>query len=343
MKLCLRLLILCGCMWICTSLANSLYQAQIPVKSQHSAEREEAIGQALQQVLVRVSGNNAIATLPGIQSQLHRAKQLAERYTYKHDRHGRLLLNVAFEENAVDNLIRQYGQYFWGQQRPRLLVWMAVEDQRGLHVAAADESQGDNHSAVKLLQSKSTQRGLRITLPVLDLEDMQRISQDDILQQNASQLLKAAKRYAIDDLLLVSVMQIGERWVGNWTLYFRGQPLVWQLKADTLPELVSNGINNVTDAIVARVATADNTRTEHVLELKVDGIASVDDYIGILTTLRHLDTVNDVQVANVGSGSVNYQVTYTGEPRQFKERVTGLSQLQFLAGNDASLQYRLVS
>lgn len=327
------------------AMAASLYQAEIPVISQQNLEREAAIAKALQQVLVKVSGNNGIATLSGVQMQLHRAKQLVQSYTYRRSAQHPLMLSVTFEQIAVDNLIRAFGQYFWGKQRPNLLVWLAIEDRRGTHVAASNEPNALRHAATKLLLESSASRGLVTTLPALDIEDLQKISTQDIAMQHASRVLAASSRYGAKDVLMVSIVNLGQRWVGQWTLYYQNQPLVWQIKADNLAGVISQGINNVTDAIVARVATATNEQTVHSTELSVSGVKSVADYVKILQLLRRLEGVSEVQVANVKDDGVIYQLAFVGDLQSLQEKIQNRNLLRHddSAVSPEQLHYHLVS
>jgi len=57
----------------------------VPVQSTDSAERAKQISQALAQVLVKVSGNTAISSLPAVASQLAHADSFVQKYSYQRE------------------------------------------------------------------------------------------------------------------------------------------------------------------------------------------------------------------------------------------------------------------
>ena len=62
---------------------TGLYEAEVPVTSQSAAERVAAIHTALEEVLVKVSGNAEVLQRPELKSLLDQAEQWVQRYQYR--------------------------------------------------------------------------------------------------------------------------------------------------------------------------------------------------------------------------------------------------------------------
>lgn len=103
-------------LWIASAQAadvNSLYQAQIPVPSESQADWQQAIPQALIQVLIQVSGNEQIAQAPQVVQQLAHTAPLVQSFSYidSTGTNGQSvkLLQVQFDQQAVNQLLHQAG------------------------------------------------------------------------------------------------------------------------------------------------------------------------------------------------------------------------------------------
>src|SRR5690606_20003470 len=62
-----------------------MYTAEIEVNSQGEGERERAFGQALAQVLGKLSGDGSAASEPGVRGALRQAGQYVQGHAYRQD------------------------------------------------------------------------------------------------------------------------------------------------------------------------------------------------------------------------------------------------------------------
>lgn len=93
--------------------AASLYTGQVPVNSQAEGERAEALKSALAQVVVKVSGDSAALTRPGVAKAIANAERYMQQYQYTQEATAeagqpqvRLFLVAQFDHDAVDQLMR---------------------------------------------------------------------------------------------------------------------------------------------------------------------------------------------------------------------------------------------
>ena len=88
---------------------DSIFEAQVPVSSQSTKERQQVLVDALEQVLVKVSGNTGIKTLD-LTSNVD-AASLMQQYSYQSvtaaTGNEQLVLNVQFNRKGVEQLLKQ--------------------------------------------------------------------------------------------------------------------------------------------------------------------------------------------------------------------------------------------
>ncbi len=89
------------------------YEGRVVVADQGDAARDQGLGEALAQVLERVSGQPAAS--PQLLPLLTRAPRLVQRYGYERDpATGQLLLVASFDPRGVDNALRAQRLPVWG-------------------------------------------------------------------------------------------------------------------------------------------------------------------------------------------------------------------------------------
>jgi hypothetical protein len=109
----LLLALLC---WAVPALAGGLYTGQVPVNSQADDERVGALKAALTQVVIKVSGDAAIAAKPEVAKAIASADKYVQQYQYTQDvvadngqPQARLSLVAQFDRDAIDRLLANLG------------------------------------------------------------------------------------------------------------------------------------------------------------------------------------------------------------------------------------------
>ena len=111
---------------------EGLYQAEVLAKSRSTEDRNQAIRQALQQVLNRI----VIArdqNQPALQTALEAAPRYVREFQFSlatHPHYGRQngrLLRVRFDEHLLQALFKADNIGLWNEIRPQTLLWLIVE------------------------------------------------------------------------------------------------------------------------------------------------------------------------------------------------------------------------
>ncbi|MCK5325708.1 MAG: DUF2066 domain-containing protein [Woeseiaceae bacterium] len=287
----------------------SLYAAQVPLDPEEADPRAVAYETALAEVLLRISGS-VISSDPELFELLfpNPASYVVQYRPGPDD-----TLWVSFDGDAVEDVLRRNGQTVWGNDRPLTLVWLAVDWGRGEReiIGADDPERSDDEARSidrnRLLRQRvldiAERRGLPVAFPLLDTEDLARVSFSDIWGGFDELVIAASERYEANSVLIGRIRpESSQR--NRWSYYFAGEQRVWNGE----PELV---ISLVADQLAAEFAIGGDAPLETV-ELSITGITSVDAYGSVQRILSGLNVVDSFTIAAVEGDRIRYRVISHG-------------------------------
>lgn len=289
------------------TLPPGLNTATVPITSQSPADLHAALVNAFSQVLVKISGNSRITSLPGIQQQLATADRFAQKYRYVDGN-----LQVAFDPRALITLLAQAQQPVWLSIRPVTLVWLSVGGQAPLTAAAA--APNTPNPVVAMLQGDADARAIPIAFPTMTADDQADWNaKTSGTAFNQPILEKIAQRYQQPAILYGEMAQAADQsWSTNWFLVWRGQ--TWQWRNDgTQAVVLQAGIDKVADLMGSQLAVNLNQEDANNFWLAILGVNNLADYSAMLDALKLCQPVLGVMVQDVGSHGVLLQVTTIGD------------------------------
>ena len=296
-----QLLLLLLTIWSGSSLAvmvTDLYQVDVAVADQTQDSRAEGMKHALEKVLVKVSGRNAVLENDIIQQRVASA---ADRYV-KSFRYGRdevdesVRLEVLFAANLVDKLLREAGLPIWGKSRPLLLSWQAIEEQN-------ERSLLNQSSGVwsQLIEREMTARGLPVLWPTLDLEDELVLPLEKLWGLFKQDIRVASSRYQADAVLAGRLSPDAEQgWHYQGILLHQNQSLALQATGEGAEQALAQVAGQIAEYFAAQYAVkTDNSYQPQGYQLQVEGIQSFVDYHELLVYLGSKVAINSVQLLQV--------------------------------------------
>lgn len=289
---------------------RGLYEARVPVPDQSPQLREQALQQALQAVLVRVTGSRA---LPAAETTtvLSRATNLVQGYGYESSAGGHgLQLKAQFDSRAVDALLRQQGLPVWGPNRATHQVWIALRDD-GQPRALLDAASAQLRAAAAIATAEA--RGLPLSFPAMDATDRQLATFNEVWAGMTEGVQGAAQRVNADRILIGRVGRESGRWQARWTLLgTAGLSEEWSGTHGSVDDALAEGIHQLADREARRFATQPGIDRD--LRLQVSGIQTLQDYGRTLNYLRGLNPVRTAQVEAVQDSTVTFRLSVEGEP-----------------------------
>jgi hypothetical protein len=234
---------------------------------------------------------------------------------------------VTFDGDAVEEVLRRNGQTVWGRDRPLTLIWLAVDWGQGEReiIGADDPERSDDQGRTidrnRLLRQRvldvAERRGLPVAFPLLDTEDLARVTFPDVWGGFDELILDASQRYAANSVLIGRVRpDTGQR--NRWTYHFAEEERAWTGE----PELV---INLVADMLAAEFAIGGDATLRSV-ELGVAGINTVDAYGSVQRILSGLNVIESFSIAAVDGDRILYRVEAHGGAERLARalRLSGL-------------------
>lgn len=271
----------------------ALHEATVPVADRSEAARQQAVRQALAEVLARLSGDPSLPQQAGSAPLLAEAGRYLQQYQYEgSETAGTLMLRAGFDAAALEAQLRQQGLVLWGRERPPLLVWLAVDDGQRRYLLGAD----DADPVLAELRAAARREALSLILPLLDLEDQSLVSFSGVWRGDLESVHLASQRYRAQAVLMGGLQRSADGWKARWALRHAGRDSVWQSGAADLAGTLEQGFGKAATGLTVRAAAAPLTQDQARLALVVDGVASLADYARVNAYLQGLAPVRGAEL-----------------------------------------------
>lgn len=313
----------------------NLYVVTVPPDPAAPDQRAAATKAAMARLLVRVTGDRNAPFDPALQSLLDDAGRYVNRYGS--DRQGQL--QVGFIATQVDQALTALQKPVWGPERPLTLLWIAVDDGNGgrallgandtpaLGLEPAPPGMAERLAALrKELTAVAEERGLPITLPLLDVQDLGAVTFADIWGGFEDRVAAASVRYRADAVL-----------IGRVRPGVAGDEIDWLLVSGNERQALAglglrDGLDAAGDKFAAQFATVGGAGAAAITVLNVRTSA---DYGRVVSYLERQSALQSVDVDSFENGVLNLRVTARGDARTV-ERIISLGGVLKPAAGDRS-------
>lgn len=301
--------------------ALNLYQGTVMVADQSEEALKPGIREALDVVVVKLSGRQDVLNQAPLRETLDGATSLVQQFQYVSLPDDQTALQVQFQKQALDALLRRHGVPVWGRSRPELVTWLAVDDGTDRLIA-----QPETHPSARILEEVAANRGIPLLMPLLDMEDLRLVGFNDVWGGFGDRLSRASQRYAGDHILSVRLLRLnGDGWHARWSLQHGRETQRWQSRGDALRQVLASGFAQVADHLAIQYAP-QTVGMEQSLGLKVSGIQSAEHFARVANYLASLDRVERVNWTRYSAGSAEFALVFSGELSDF-EQVLSLNRL----------------
>lgn len=282
----------------------NLYGDVVAVEGVDYDSRLAAYQLALSRVLVRVIGQRDTAADPLLAPLIADANRLVLRYQFLDD--GRL--QVSFDGPAIERRVTALGFPVWGRERPRTLIWLAMDNGLGARTLAGGEQATE---AVRFLQTLSEERGIPVIFPLLDGDDLASVRFADVWGGFDDTILRASQRYAPDAVLVGRASRLPDgNWVARWTLHFAGQVYGFQGSIDEGLQLTAD--------LFARQFAVLSAGSDGSIRMLVSQVNGVADYAELRGYLEQLSLVSSVYVSQAAGTGITFDIQLRGGAQQLR-------------------------
>lgn len=328
---------------------EGLYNAQLLVAEQSIRVDPALASQALEQVVVKVTGRRDLLASPRLRQQMADPLRLIQQFSYQSTTRpmatadGREVLaqrlNIDFNPQLIDRMLADAGIRPLGATRPGVLVWIIEERQGGREYLGRSED-----PVFDAMLTRARERGLPIFRPLMDLEDEQALPVGDAWGFFGDSILRASQRYQADSVLVGRVYRDGG-WKSEWLLLRGGDSFSFVGQGDSLSAHLASAVDLTADQLFADFV-APVGLTESGVTLRVEGVRGLDDYFRVVDYLRDQAAVLRVNIRGVAGEVLTLNLEIDGSLSQL-QAVIGLNNrfqpgLEAPAAEGAVLNYRWV-
>ncbi len=311
---------------------EGLYKASVKIDNQSTRQQKRAARNALEQVLVKISGSRQLLKDGEVNRYLSRADDFLLSYQFER-RADELFYNAEFDVDKVESIIRNTGFPLWGKHRPQTLIWLAVEDQpTGQRKLIADSS---IQPLVVGAREAAKTRGIEVSFPVLDLTDIQQVSVYDVWSSFSQSLVSASERYGMEymlsarmyfrsqeDVALIQKTEFdapleplaGDVWVIDWMLTRAGTFESGVVTSLSQPNAIQNLVESLADSLSSTYAinAVANPKQEKYTMVTIGNIDNLSAYVDILDFLNGLSMVVSASLVEQQSDKATFQLELFG-------------------------------
>ena len=277
------------------------YVEEIRVADRSVAERDTAFGKALEQVLVKSTGNNGIAKLPKMEGQRSNAAVFVQSYTYvTREDNGQqaLFLQIKFDPQSIERLMGQTIAQV--DKQSAVLIWLAIRSNGNTIVT---EESGDFTAALK---AASTEANLNILLPSMDLQDVNKLTAEDICAQNIDLAKAASERYGTQTIAVGCITKTSaEGWDSQWSLQSKDNRFNWGFSSTNTNDIFADAMHHIAQSI----GNSNGAAPPKVIVLRVTGISDLGQYAEVVKYLRQISPSSNVALISINANEVKLSVT----------------------------------
>ena len=314
------------CLFLLTSLlsfnsyaikVSDLYRVSVAVDDQTTESRNQGVQWAFQQLLVKVSGDHEILSNPTLVTASVDAQRYLQGFSYQTDMvDDQLYLEAWFSKALVVPLLKRAEAPIWGENRPLLLNWLAIEQKADEGGVKERILVSDNYPKWQVRFTRVFgERGLPILWPTNDLEDSSALPIEQLWWLMPESIKQASLRYQTDAVLAGRLNQSSE---GIWQyegVLFRGdESLSLLTSGETAQQALAKVTVEVSGYFAERFAikpsSADNRQGIRVVITKVKDFT---DYSQVLSYLNNITGVRSIEVAQVDRDNLELYLNLEGD------------------------------
>lgn len=301
---------------------TDLYRISVAVDDQSIESRKLGVQWAFQQLLIKVSGYQKVLTNPALVAANKHADRYMQGFSYQHDSvDDQVYLQVWFSKALLIPLMRRAQAPIWGENRPLLLHWLAVESS----VIDVDPNIGGDNGRLLIseqvpewqtrLGRAFSERGLPILWPINDLEDQTELSLDQLWWLVSESIAKASIRYQADAILAGKLSQSADgTWQYEGELSRAEQRLSILTRGDSPLAALTNVSTEVAGFFADQFAIkSDPMNGRSGIRILVKKVEDFSDYSKVLAYLQSISGVRLVEVSQVDRDNLQLYLSLEGD------------------------------
>lgn len=304
---------------------TDLYQAKVPAGLSQSQWQR----QALQDVLLKLTGSEAVLSQPGLADSLKNSGQFVVQFQ-QIMQEGQPQLLVTLDGQKLTQLLQSQQIPVWGARRPDVLLWLTERPVETPQFVLSPE-----HPLRKALLQQATRYGLSLQFPLFDETDTALVNETASWGGDWALLQQASARYQATE---VHNLLFDQQTDASGLVLFR---LTWQQQVDGAlqsKELLNADAMVLAQQFCAELAAAQSARyavrisaggdsTVSALQLTFDGINSLTDLHALRQLFSGMLTVREHTLVQYSAGQAILQLQLSASTDEFYRALSLIREL----------------
>lgn len=336
-----RFLVLCLCLLSLNTFAvnvSDLYRVSVAVDDQGDESRKLGVQWAFQQLLIKVSGYQEVLVNPILVAASRNAERYMQGFSYKQDSvDEQVYLQAWFSKALIIPLMKRAQAPIWGENRPLLLNWLAIEptedgktENQFTQAEDVFESNLDAEGIIRgerVLVSEQVpewqmrferaflERGLPTLWPMADLEDQTSLPLNQLWWLFPEAIRLASQRYQADAILAGKLNQSAQGlWQYEGLLFHGEQQRNIIAEADSPLAALTIAASQAGQYFADQFAIkSDPMGGRSGLRVVVKEVNDFTDYSQVLNYLKSITGVRLVEVAQVDKDNLQLYLSLEGD------------------------------
>jgi hypothetical protein len=309
-------------------MVEDLFTVELAVADQTTSLRLESFSEAFKQVIIKVSGSDDALQSPAFERPIANSARYVKQFRYLNreptgdDEEAydiqRLILRIDFDQQLVEDLLREQNFPVWGRERPSTLLVISYDVNENIKLVSDDATP----DLVEELDRAAARHAVPVLFPLMDLEDIATVSIGDIASRQYENINTMARRYAPNALLVGQIFgRSGEGWQGVWEVRFAQQAFKWNYQDSSRKAVIDQAIRQLARTLAIEYALEDHRRVEESLLLSVSELGDIDRLIAVQRYLKSLNAVESVRVAMISKDVVTYRLKLRNDPEDLQRLI----------------------
>jgi len=309
-------------------LVEDLFTVELAVADQTTSLRLEAFSEAFKQVIIKVSGSDDALQSPAFKRPIENSARYVKQFRYLNreptgdgdEAYGiqRLILRIDFDQQLIEDLLREQNFPVWGRERPSTLLVISYDVNENIKLVSDDVTP----DLVEELDRAAARHAVPVLFPLMDLEDIALVRIGDIASRQYENINTMARRYTPNALLVGQIVgRSGEGWQGDWEVRFAEQAFRWNYQDSSRQAVIDQAIRQLARTLALEYALEDHRRIEESVLVSVSELGDIDKLIAVQRYLESLNVVESVRVALISKDVVTYRLKLRNDPEDLQRLI----------------------
>ncbi|WP_394127683.1 DUF2066 domain-containing protein [Vibrio hepatarius] len=294
-----------------------LYRSEVVLDQEAKNADSDARIEGMKEVIVRASGDRDAVANEVVKKALRQNSQYLTQISYG-QLDGEQTLRMGFSAPHIRSLLSQAQLPVWPAARANILVWL-VEEQTDRNIIWEHSPS----AVLEQLKSQADKRGLPLTVPVGDFDDITGVAVSDLWGGFIQPVGAASQRYPVDAVLVVKAQGNSLR----WTLYDQKPATIGVTRQAPLSGS-NNGedaavkmVNQLSDYYAKKTAVVVANESSEAIKVRFTELSDAVGFFTLENKLKKLSSVASIDILKIQGNQVTFNVHLLSSPEEFKQEV----------------------